>query len=233
MQSAKVMFDKDTNKSLGFGYLNFIDEEESKKCMEEMNNQTINGKQIVLNKKKEQDFDSKANVIVRNLPKDIDQKQLMELFKEFGKIGSCKLEVFSDGQSRGFGYIQFLEAKSAEAAIEKLNDTKIGENSISVAVHSKKDDREAQSEKYTNLFVRNLPHDYNEAQLKNLFKDYGDINSISMDQSKKGQGFVGFKDHESAKKALEATNMKTQIDGQAIFVSSHIYKKESELQKSS
>lgn len=227
------MFDKDTNKSLGFGYLNFIDEEESKKCMEEMNNQTINGKQIVLNKKKEQDFDSKANVIVRNLPKDIDQKQLMELFKEFGKIGSCKLEVFSDGQSRGFGYIQFLEAKSAEAAIEKLNDTKIGENSISVAVHSKKDDREAQSEKYTNLFVRNLPHDYNEAQLKNLFKDYGDINSISMDQSKKGQGFVGFKDHESAKKALEATNMKTQIDGQAIFVSSHIYKKESELQKSS
>ena len=47
------MFDKDTNKSLGFGYLNFIEEDESKRCMEEMNNQTINGKQIVLNKKKE------------------------------------------------------------------------------------------------------------------------------------------------------------------------------------
>lgn len=53
IQSAKVMFDKDTNKSLGFGYLNFRDEEESKRCMEMMNNQTINGKQIVLNKKKE------------------------------------------------------------------------------------------------------------------------------------------------------------------------------------
>lgn len=57
VQSAKVMFDKETNKSLGFGYLNFIEEEESRRCMEEMNNQTINGKQIVLNKKKEQDFD--------------------------------------------------------------------------------------------------------------------------------------------------------------------------------
>jgi len=32
------MFDKDTNKSLGFGYLNFIEEDESKRCMEEMNN---------------------------------------------------------------------------------------------------------------------------------------------------------------------------------------------------
>ena len=47
------MFDNDTNKSLGLGYLNFIEEDESKRCMEEMNNQTINGKQIVLNKKKE------------------------------------------------------------------------------------------------------------------------------------------------------------------------------------
>lgn len=68
------MFDKDTNKSLGFGYLNFLEDDEAVRCMNEMNNQMINGKQIVLNKKKEQDFDSKANIIVRNLPKDIDQK---------------------------------------------------------------------------------------------------------------------------------------------------------------
>lgn len=47
-----------------------------------------------------------------------------------------------------------------------------------------------------------------------------------MDQSKAGQGFVSFKDHEAAKKALDETNMKIQFEGQAIFVSSHIYKKE-------
>lgn len=162
VQSAKVMFDKDTNKSLGFGYLNFIEEDESKRCMEEMNNQTINGKQIVLNKKKEQDFDSKANIIVRNLPKEMDQKTLMELFQKFGKIGSCKLEVFGDGKSRGFGYVQFLEANSAEDAIKALNDTKLEDQTISVAIHSKKDDREATNEKFTNLFVRNLPPAYNE-----------------------------------------------------------------------
>ena len=115
--------------------------------------------------KKEQDFDSKANIIVRNLPKDIDQKKLMDLFKDFGKIGSCKLEVFTDGTSRGFGYVQFLEQKSAEAAIQKLNDNTIGDSVISVAIHSKKDEREAQSEKFTNLFVRNLPTNYTESQL--------------------------------------------------------------------
>ena len=54
-----------------------------------------------------------------------------------------------------------------------------------------------------------------------------------MDQGKPGQGYVSFKDHEAAKKALDQTNMKTQINGQSIFVSSHIYRKESEIQKSS
>ena len=73
--------------------------------MENMNNQTINGKQIVLNKKKEQDFDKEANVIVTNLPKDIDQKRLMELFQNYGKIASCKLDVYADGKSKGFGYV--------------------------------------------------------------------------------------------------------------------------------
>lgn len=130
-----------------------------------MNNETINGKQIVLNKKKEQDFDSKANIIVRNLPKNMDQKGLMELFQQYGKIGSCKLEVFTDGNSRGFGYVQFLEQKSADDAIAALKNTMIGENVISVAIHSKKDEREAQSEKFTNLFVRNLPTNYTEDQL--------------------------------------------------------------------
>jgi polyadenylate-binding protein len=76
----------------------------------------------VLNKKKEQDFDSKANIIVRNLPKDMDQKQMSELFSKYGKIGSCKLEVFADGKSRGFGYVQYLEQKSAEDAITNLNE---------------------------------------------------------------------------------------------------------------
>jgi hypothetical protein len=32
------MFDKESNKQLGFGYLNFIEEIEAKRCMVEMNN---------------------------------------------------------------------------------------------------------------------------------------------------------------------------------------------------
>lgn len=110
----------------------------------------------------------------------------MEMFQPYGKIGSCKLEVFTDGTSRGFGYVQFLEQKSAEDAIQALNDKVSGDNVISVAIHSKKDEREAQSEKFTNLYVRNLPTNYTEDQLQKLFQEFGQINSVTMDQSKIG-----------------------------------------------
>lgn len=86
----------------------------------------------------------------------------MELFQPYGKIGSCKLEVFADGKSRGFGYVQFIEAKNAEEAIANLNEMQLSENKISVALHSKKDERDPQGEKYSNLFVRNLPPTYSE-----------------------------------------------------------------------
>lgn len=80
LYSAKIMFDKETNKSKGFGYLNFGDKDEANRCLNEMNNTAFDSRQIVLNLKKDKDFDSKANVVVRNLPKDFDQKDLANLF---------------------------------------------------------------------------------------------------------------------------------------------------------
>lgn len=97
VQSAKVMFHQETSRSKGFGYLNFNDQDEAERCLREMNNAVIDQKAIVLNKKKDSDFDTKANLIVKNLPKEMTQKELNDLFAKFGNIGSCKLETFQDG----------------------------------------------------------------------------------------------------------------------------------------
>ena len=139
----KVMFSKESRQSRGYGYLNFYSDEEAQRCLEGMNNAVIDGKQIVLSKKKDKDFDSKANVLVRNLPKEMDQKALSDLFAKYGNIKSAKLEVFQDGLSRGFGYIQFETQESAEKAIKELNNNsqQLGKQ-IEVQCHVKKEDRE-------------------------------------------------------------------------------------------
>jgi polyadenylate-binding protein len=225
----KVMFSKESRQSRGYGYLNFYADEEAQRCLEEMNNAVIDGKQIVLSKKKDKDFDSKANVLVRNLPKEMDQKGLSDLFSKYGNIKSAKLEVFQDGQSRGFGYIQFETQESAEKAIKELNNSNQHGKKIEVQCHVKKEDREEQGEKYTNLFIQNLPHDFSDDELKKLFSQYGAIGSASVNLKKNGTGFVSFKSHEDAKTALEATHMKTKVKEQSILVSQHIQRKENDL----
>jgi polyadenylate-binding protein len=149
----KVMFSKESRQSRGYGYLNFYAAEEAERCLEGMNNAVIDGKQIVLSKKKDKDFDSKANVLVKNLPKEMDQSALTKLFAEFGTIKSAKLEVFASGESRGFGYVQFETPDSAQSAISKLHGSEHGGSKLDVLPHVKKDEREDVGENYTNLFV--------------------------------------------------------------------------------
>ena len=98
-----------------------------------------------------------ANLIVRNLSKEIDQSQLMTMFKEFGKIVSCKLETDNKGESKGYGYVQFEKADDAKTAIEKMNGKEVGtenKKKIDVNVHKKLDQRDhANADRYTNLVV--------------------------------------------------------------------------------
>lgn len=107
------MLNNETKKSKCFGYLNFYKPDEADRCLNEMNNATINGKQIVLNKKKTNNFDTQANIIIRNIAKEMTQAELFTLCKEHGNIVSCKLEVGSNGVSKGFCYVQYETKEDA------------------------------------------------------------------------------------------------------------------------
>ena len=81
-------------------------------------------------------------MLVKNLPKEMDQKGFSDLFSKYGAIKSAKLEVFQDGQSRCFGYIQFETVESAEKSIKELNNSNQHGKKIEVQHHVKKEDRE-------------------------------------------------------------------------------------------
>lgn len=54
------------------------------------------------------------------------------MFKKFGNVLSCKVALFEDGKSKGYGFIQFESDESANAAIEKLNGSTIGDKHLYV-----------------------------------------------------------------------------------------------------
>lgn len=62
------------------------------------------------------------NILVRNLNREVTEKELMQLFLPFGKIKA--LNIVTDGEtgrSKGFGFVDMPDASEASAAIKALN----------------------------------------------------------------------------------------------------------------
>lgn len=59
--------------------------------------------------------------IWQNLDSSIDNMKLQAIFANYGNILSCKVQVFDNGNSKGYGYVQFETPESAQKAIEELN----------------------------------------------------------------------------------------------------------------
>ena len=83
-----------------------------------------------------------ANLVVKNLPKEVDDKILFDIFKKFGPISSARVQtqgVMKDikdekgniidknyiYESKGFGYVLFKKAEDAQNAKNELNDKEI------------------------------------------------------------------------------------------------------------
>ena len=70
---------------------------------------------------------------VGNLPFEVTEDQLRELFTPHGQIETATviIDKFS-GRSKGFGFVEFATDEEAQGAIEKLNNTTVGTRQIVV-----------------------------------------------------------------------------------------------------
>ena len=69
---------------------------------------------------------------VGNLSYQTTEKELQELFGEFGEVTFAKVINRSDGRSKGFGFVEMGEEDSAQKAMEKLNQSTFMERTIVV-----------------------------------------------------------------------------------------------------
>lgn len=53
--SAKVIIDRDTNRSKGFGFVEMSSEEEAKAAVEQLNNKELDGRTIIVNEARPQE----------------------------------------------------------------------------------------------------------------------------------------------------------------------------------
>jgi len=75
-----------------------------------------------------------VNIYVGNLSREVTEDELRKAFEAFGQVTS--INIIKDrysGESRGFGFIEMATKSEAQAAINGLNGTSLGERTLSVS----------------------------------------------------------------------------------------------------
>jgi RNA recognition motif-containing protein len=70
---------------------------------------------------------------IGNLPYSITEAELRELFERHGTVAS--VNVITDretGRARGFAFVEFEDANSAQAAMQALDGTQVGGRTLRV-----------------------------------------------------------------------------------------------------
>ena len=241
--SIRVCRDTVTHDSLGYAYVNFQDAADAKKAMQELNYSLINGRPCRIMRSQRDPSarkSGKANVFIKNLDSSIDNKSLDDTFSAFGEILSAKVVTDAQGNSLNFGFIHFATPEAAQEAIDTVNGMVLNGRAVYVAHHVPRVERESQAEaqraKFTNVYVKNLPEDTTQAKLEEMFAEFGEVTSTHLatnqDGSSRGFGFVNFKTHEDAEKAVEALNDK-EVAGKQLYVgrAQNKYERQTELKK--
>lgn len=165
-----------------------------------------------------------ANVFIKNLDKSIDNKALHDTFAAFGTVLSCKVVVDNSGQSKGYGYVQFDNEKSAQDSIQQLNGMLINDKKVYVGSFIRRQERAQAngSPKFTNVYVKNFSETFTDEDLKELFGTHGTITSAVVMKDVNGKsrcfGFVNFESPDSAAAAVERLNGTTTNDEKVLFV---------------
>lgn len=78
---------------------------------------------------------SQSKIYVGNLPFSTSSDELQELFEAYGKI--TQLNVIKDhatGRSKGFAFLTFETATSAENAVNGMNGKNLGDRALKVSI---------------------------------------------------------------------------------------------------
>ncbi|KAI9496065.1 hypothetical protein BDB00DRAFT_869967 [Zychaea mexicana] len=72
-------------------------------------------------------------VFVGNIPFELTEEQLIDIFKEVGPVASFRLLFDREtGRPKGYGFCEFYDAETAASAVRNLNDYDIGGRQIRV-----------------------------------------------------------------------------------------------------
>jgi len=236
--SCKVAM-SDKGESLGYGFVHYETLDSAQKAIDKVNGMVIAGNEVHVapfrskTQRAGPDKTTFTNVYVKSFTPDMDSKEKFEeIMKEFGAVTSVSLPIDEvTGKPKGFGFVNFENPEDAAKCVDKMTET----GQMYAGRAQKKEERERelrerfdalriqQAEKFhgVNLYIKNLDDTIDDDQLKNEFKEFGEITSAKVMRDgngrSKGFGFVCFTTKEEAAKCVSEMNGRVMC-GKPLYV---------------
>ncbi|BGP14063.1 hypothetical protein JCM10213_002358 [Rhodosporidiobolus nylandii] len=127
----------------GYGFCEFLTEEDAEYACKIMNQIKLFGKPIRVNKASSdrKQLDIGANLFIGNLDPNVDERTLYDTFSAFGiLVQPAKISRdVGTGASKGFGFVSYDSFEASDAAIESMNGQFLANKPITVGYAFKKD----------------------------------------------------------------------------------------------
>ncbi|KAF8610010.1 polyadenylate binding protein [Ceratobasidium sp. AG-I] len=226
--SIRVCRDAVTRRSLGYAYVNYLNSSDGERALDQLNYSIIKNRPCRIMWSQRDPALRKTgqgNIFIKNLDEGIDNKALHDTFAAFGNVLSCKVATDEAGNSRGYGFVHYETAESAEAAIKAVNGMLLNDKQVFVGHHISRKERQSkideQKAQFTNVYVKNLDTELTETEFREMFEPFGTITSAVLTTDNEGKsrgfGFVNYERHEDAEKAVNELNDK-DIKGKILYV---------------
>jgi len=228
-----IVINKDgEGKSLNYGYVNFANVDEAYKAYKELNytKPKNNDKRIRVSP---QTFKSSENdqltLVVKNLPSHYNSYNVWTIFEKEDLI-SCVVPKNKMGNALGYGYLYFPTTEIVANVLKKYGDDVNVEDNVNIKVVPYEPEKKNNNELKKSIFVTNFGNikNFDEAKLKELFEECGEIESVIIMKNSngisRGFGYVNFKNEESVKEALKKDG--EIIQGKHISVTPNLSKKD-------
>lgn len=147
-----VISEDNNGKSNGYGYITFTTHSGAMKAIQCMNGKICGEYKLVVERFKRRSerenlqknsleyaeamlkkATDPTNLHVKNLPRNITEDELKQLFAKCGEISSIKIVVDGSGISKGFGFVSYKSKEAAYKAYKKMNGLLLNGKNIVVS----------------------------------------------------------------------------------------------------
>ncbi|KAH7646169.1 squamous cell carcinoma antigen recognized by t-cells 3-like [Dermatophagoides farinae] len=148
-------------------------------------------------------------IFVSNLDFNVDEKELREIFSQFGEVRDVRLVLNFKGLSKGYAYIEFVNINSVHKALKHDRMLIRQRPAFITEMDKRKSFQYGRNKEDNKLFVKNIPLEITEEELLDkVFSEYRDSIVTARlvtrrDGRSRGIAYIEMKDSKTASKVVQ------------------------------